>query len=48
MQKVKWSAKSDPTKWEPDKGSGSIWVGHPAIARAIIRFLNWLSSALRR
>ena len=45
---VKWSSKMDQTRWDRDPGSGSIWVGHPAIARGIIRFLNWLQRVRAR
>jgi hypothetical protein len=45
---LKWSATMNPTSWEPEKGSGSINVGHPAIARGIVRFLWWLNRTLRR
>jgi hypothetical protein len=45
---VHWSEPMDATSWSPPKGSGRIWVGHPAIARGIIRLLRWLSRAKRR
>jgi hypothetical protein len=35
-----FSQKLDPTSW--DTTGGCIWVGHQAIARAIVRFLGWL------
>lgn len=44
MQKIQWSAKNDPTSWKPE--GGSIWFGHPAIARGIIRLLNWFKSLM--
>jgi hypothetical protein len=38
--------QNDPSEW---KQSGhSIWVGHPAIARGIVRFLEWLQKKFRR
>jgi len=35
-----FSQQNDPNKW--GRTSHRIWVGHPAIARAIVRFLGWL------
>lgn len=36
----KFSTVNDPSKWSTGR---SVWVGHPAIARAIVRFLAWWS-----
>ena len=38
---VQFSQTLDHDKWEPQ--GHSVWVGHPAIARGIVRFLRWLT-----
>ena len=40
---VQFSQTLDPDKWDDPQGH-SVWVGHPAIARGIVRFLRWLTS----
>lgn len=40
-QKLYFSQLSDPNEFPKVR---KIWVGHPAIARTIVRFLNWLNT----
>lgn len=37
--RIRWSKQSDPNNWNTE--GGSIWVGHPAIARGIVRLMCW-------
>jgi hypothetical protein len=42
QRSIQFSQTLDPEKWE-EPGGHSIWVGHPSIARGIVRFLRWLT-----
>jgi hypothetical protein len=39
-----FSQQNDPNEWKPT--GRRVWVGHPAIARGIVRLLAWIQRKL--